>query len=84
MKDLLGWARISVVYLDCIPAAKARDDPVHVPGMTEDLADNSHVGVNAIADGRRTPKEGASALQALASQARIIEADESEKVLAAL
>ena len=67
-----------------IPAAKARDDPVHIPGMTDAMADNSRVVVKAIADGSLTPEEGASVLQALASQARIIEADEIEKRLAAL
>lgn len=67
-----------------IPAAKARDDPVHIPGMADSLADNSRVVVKAIADGELTPEEGASVLQALASQVRIIEADEIEKRLAAL
>ncbi len=52
--------------------------------MTDALADNSRVVVKAIADGELTPEEGASVLQALASQVRIIEADEIEKRLAAL
>ena len=67
-----------------IPAARARDDPIIIPGMTDALADNSRIVVKAIADGELTPEEGASVLQALASQVRIIEADEIEKRLAAL
>ena len=67
-----------------IPPAKAKDDPVYLPGMAESLADNSRIVVKAIADGELTPEEGASVLQALASQARIIEADEIEKRLAVL
>jgi hypothetical protein len=67
-----------------IPPAKARDDPVYIPGMADSLADNSRIVVKAIAAGELTPEEGASVLQALASQARIIEVDSIEQRLAAL
>jgi hypothetical protein len=52
--------------------------------MAESLADNSRIVVKAIADGELTPEEGASVLQALASQARIIEVDEIERRIAVL
>ncbi len=67
-----------------IPPAKAKDDPVSLPGLTESLADNSRAVIKALAAGDLTPEEASSILQSLASQVRIIEADEIEKRLAAL
>lgn len=67
-----------------IPPAKAKDDPVCLPGLTDSLADNSRAVVKALADGELTPEEAATVLQALASQVRIIEADEIERRIAAL
>lgn len=67
-----------------IPPAKPKDDPVTLPGMAESLADNSRVVVRALADGELAPDEAATILQALASQVRIIAADEIEKRIAAL
>jgi len=67
-----------------IPPAKAKDDPVTLRGMAESLANNTRVVVKALADGELTPEEAATILQAPASQARIIEADEIEKRIAAL
>lgn len=67
-----------------IPPAKARDDPVLIPGLTDSLAENTRVIVKALADGELTPEEAATILQSLASQVRIIEVAEIEKRIAAL
>ena len=67
-----------------LPAAKVRDDPVSLPTLTDSLADNSRAVIKALGEGELTPEEAATVLQALASQVRIIEADEIEKRLAAL
>lgn len=67
-----------------LPLAKAKDDPVSLPTLTDSLADNSRAVIKALGEGELTPEEAATVLQALASQVRIIEADEIEKRLAAL
>lgn len=67
-----------------IPPAKAKDDPIVLPGLTDSLADNSRIVVKALASGDLTPEEAAMVLQALSSQARIIEADDIERRLTAL
>lgn len=67
-----------------IPPAKAKDDPVSLPGLTDSLAENSREVIRALAKGDLTPEEAGTVLQALASQVRIIEADEIERRLAAL
>lgn len=67
-----------------IPPANAKDDPVSLPSMEGSMADSSRIVIKALADGDLTPEEAGIILQALASQARIIEADEIEKRLTAL
>jgi hypothetical protein len=67
-----------------IPPAKSKDDPISIPGLTDSLADNSRTVIKALAEGELTPEEAGTVLQALASQVRIIEADEIEKRLSAL
>ena len=67
-----------------IPPAKAKDDPVSLPGFTDSLAENSRIVVRSLAAGEVTPEEAGAILQSLASQARIIEADEIEQRLTAL
>ena len=67
-----------------LPPAKAKDDPVSLPTLTDSLADNSREVIKALAAGELTPEEAAIVLQALASQMRIIEADDIEKRIAAL
>jgi polyhydroxyalkanoate synthesis regulator phasin len=57
---------------------------VSLPGLTDSLADNSRAVIKALAEGELTPEEAGTVLQALASQVRIIEADEIEKRLTAL
>jgi hypothetical protein len=67
-----------------LPPAKAKDDPIVLAGIGTSLADNSRAVVEALAKGELTPEEAATVLQALASQGRIIEADEIERRIAAL
>lgn len=67
-----------------IPAAKAKDDPVSLPDMSDSLADNSRVIMRLLAESELTPEEASSILQALASQVRVIEATEVEQRIAAL
>jgi hypothetical protein len=67
-----------------IPPAKAKDDPVSLPSLTDSLADNSRAIIKALGEGELTPEEATTVLQALASQVRIIEADEIDKRIAAL
>lgn len=67
-----------------IPPAKAKDDPVTLPGIADSIGDNTRVVVKALAEGELTPDEALTILQAMASQTRIIEADEIEKRIAAL
>jgi len=67
-----------------IPPAKAKDDPIALPGITHSVADNSRQVIKALAEGEITPEEAAIVLQALTSQVRIIEADEIEQRIAAL
>ena len=62
-----------------IPPAKAKDDPMSLPTLTDSLADNSRAVIKALGEGELTPDEAATVLQALSSQARIIDADEIEK-----
>jgi hypothetical protein len=76
-------AALRICFDRLIPPAKAKDDPVSLP-LTDSLADNSRAVIKALADGDLTPEEAGTVLQALASQVRIIEADEIEKRLAAL
>ena len=77
-------AAIRICVDRLIPPAKAKDDQVSLPTLTDSLADNSREVIKALAMGELTPDEAATVLQALASQVRIIEADEIEKRLAAL
>lgn len=67
-----------------LPPAKAKDDPVPLDGITDSLTANSRRIVRAMSEGHITPEEASTMLGALASQARIVEADEIEKRLAAL
>ena len=67
-----------------IPPVKARDEPVQLPTMSGSLADSGRVVLQALADERLTPEEGAHILQALSTQARIVETDELEQRIAAL
>ncbi len=67
-----------------IPAAKAKDDPVSLPPLTGSLADKGRIVIDALGDEKLSPEEAGTILQALATQARIVEGDELEKRIAAL
>jgi hypothetical protein len=67
-----------------IPPVKARDEPAELPQLTGTLAEMGELVINAMAEQRLTPDEGATILQALQSQVRIVEAVEIEKRIAAL
>jgi hypothetical protein len=67
-----------------IPPAKAKDDPVSVPGLSGSLADSGRTVLEALAAEKITPDEAAAILQAIATQARIVEVAEIEKRVTAL
>ena len=67
-----------------IPAAKAKDDPLSLPELTGSLADQGRIVIEALAQEKLSPEEAATILQALATQARIVETDEIEARLTAL
>jgi len=67
-----------------IPPAKAKDDPVSLPGVGDSLAENSRVVMRLLGEGELTPDEATSILQAMASQVRVIESTEVEQRIAAL
>ncbi|WP_042288715.1 DUF5681 domain-containing protein [Paraburkholderia mimosarum] len=68
----------------CIPAMKAKDEPVELPALTGSLAEQGDAVMRALAGGRITPDQANAVMQVLAAQARIVEADELEKRIAAL
>jgi hypothetical protein len=67
-----------------IPAVKAKDDAVSLPPLTGSLADQGRVIVEALAQEKLSPEEASTILQALATQARIVEVSEIEKRVSAL
>lgn len=67
-----------------IPAAKAKDSPITLEGLSGSLGDQGQTVVNALAAGQLTPDEANAVMSVLSAQARIIEADELEKRIAKL
>lgn len=67
-----------------LPTLKSEMLPVTLEGIDGTLAEQGAGIVRAMAKGEITPDETATLLQALASQARIIEVDELQKRLTAL
>jgi hypothetical protein len=67
-----------------IPPAKAKDGPVDVGPLAGSLADQGRLVLGAVSDGRLTPDEAATLMQAISVQARIVETDELEARIAAL
>jgi hypothetical protein len=67
-----------------VPAVKAKDEPITLPGMTDSLADNARIVVKALGEGEITPDQAAAVLTAFAGQVRIVEAAEIERRIAAL
>lgn len=68
----------------CIPAIKAKDEPVTLQGLTGTLAQQGQVVLTALASGIITPDQAAAVMQVISAQARIIEVDELDKRIAAL
>ncbi len=82
---LAGDATALRLCLDrLIPPARAKDDPVSVPGLSGSLADSGRIVIEALAAEKLAPDEAATILQAIATQARIVEVDDIEKRVAAL
>lgn len=63
---------------------KARDESVPLPALSDSLADSGRVILQAMADERLTPEEAAHILQALSTQAPIVETAELEQRIVAL
>jgi len=62
-----------------IPPYRAKDPVVVVGSMTGTLTEQGQQVIEAVSGGELSPSDGASLLQALASQARIVEIDELTK-----
>lgn len=68
----------------CIPAIKAKDEPVELPALNGSLAEQGDAVMRAMAAGTITPDQANAVMQVISAQARIIEVDELEKRIAAL
>ncbi|MCW5879700.1 MAG: hypothetical protein KIS91_02015 [Anaerolineae bacterium] len=66
------------------PPIKARGEPVQIGKLKGTLAEQGRTVVEALGDGRLTPDEASTILQALVAHARIVEVDELEKRVRAL
>lgn len=67
-----------------VPPFKALDPAVVIDGLRGALANQGEAVLTAIGEGRLTPDQGATLLQALSSQARLVETTELERRIAAL
>ncbi len=67
-----------------IPPMKARDEPVQVEGLQGRLVDQGSAALRAMGEGQLTPEQTTALLQALATQARLVEVDELSRRLDAL
>jgi hypothetical protein len=69
-----------------IPPLRAKDQVAPLPGLVHDssLAAAGRAVLAGAAEGRLTPSEASSLIQALAGQARIVEIDELDRRVAAL
>jgi hypothetical protein len=84
-KALEGDSTALRICLDrLIPPIKARDDHVAMEPFSGGLADQGRTILEGISSGTLTPDQAATLLQALSSQARIVEVDELERRIAAL
>jgi Family of unknown function (DUF5681) len=66
-----------------VPPIKSKGDPVNLD-LEGSPSEQGKAVLEAVGDGIITPDEGATIMQAIASQARIIEVDELEKRIAKL
>lgn len=67
-----------------IPPIKAKGETVNIGTLKGSLTVQGQKIISAMGKGQLTPSEAASMLSTMASQTRIIEADELEKRIAAL
>jgi len=67
-----------------IPAAKSRDATVSLPTLTGSLADSGRAVLEALAAEELSPDQAGAVMQAIATQARIVEVDDIEKRVTAL
>lgn len=82
---LAGDATALRICIDrLIPATKAKDSPIRLEGLCGSLGEQGQSVVNAMAAGDLTPDEASAVMSVISAQARIIEADELEKRIAAL
>jgi hypothetical protein len=66
------------------PPLRPRDEPVSLTAFEGSLSDQGRAILTAMAQGAVTPGQAGELLAALSSQARLVEADELEKRIAAL
>lgn len=82
---LAGDVRAMKLCLERIaPAVKPRDEPVEIGMLRGSLTKQGQRIIKAMGLGELSPSEAASMLSALASQTRLVEADELEKRITAL
>lgn len=67
-----------------IPPAKAKDEPVSLPPISDSLADTGRSVLDALARGQIGPDDAGAVMSAIASQVRIVDAVEVEARLRAL
>lgn len=67
-----------------IPPIKARDSAINIGKIDGTLADRGKAVFDALSEGRVSPDEASSLMQALAAQARIVVADDLERRIKAL
>jgi len=66
------------------PRLANRDDPIKIGKLTGGLADQGATVLKALSDGEITPSEATAVMQAIASQARVLEVDELDRRVKAL
>ena len=67
-----------------IPPAKTKDDAVRLPLAEGTLAEKGQAVLSALGEGQLPPDVATAILQAIASQARIVEVNDLERRIAAL
>ncbi|TAM02187.1 MAG: hypothetical protein EPN70_17560 [Paraburkholderia sp.] len=68
----------------CIPAIKAKDQPISLKGLNGTPAQMGKTVLQAMAAGKITPDEAAAVMQVVTAQLRVIEVDDLVKRIEAL
>ncbi|HDR9095088.1 DUF5681 domain-containing protein [Burkholderia vietnamiensis] len=68
----------------CIPAIKAKDQPISLSGLSGSPAEMGKTVLQAMATGDITPNEAAAVMQVVTAQMRIVEVDDLLKRIEAL